>query len=223
MKYKAIIFDLDGTLLNTLHDISNSINRILSSHSFPTHSKDVYRYFIGNGSMTLIERALPHNQRNAKTIQLCHTEFTNDYVQNWNVESFAYDGVSEMLDALCVRNIRLAILSNKPHDFTLKCVQAHLNQWPFEIVLGQQEKIPKKPDPAGALWISQKMDILPSEFLYLGDSSVDMTTAISAGMFPAGALWGFRTKKELIKAGANAILNHPLEILSLIEHGQDSK
>jgi phosphoglycolate phosphatase len=223
MKFKAIIFDLDGTLLDTLSDISNSVNRVLSSHSFPTHSTDAYRYFIGDGSMTLIERALPQDQRNAETIRKCHTEFTLDYGQNWNVESSAYDGISEMLEALCARNIRLAILSNKPHDFTVKCVQAYLNQWPFEIVFGHQEKIPKKPDPDGAFLISQKMGISPSGFLYLGDSSVDMETACAAGMFPAGALWGFRTKKELIKAGAKAILNHPLEILSLLAPGHDSK
>ena len=215
MKFKAIIFDLDGTLLNTLTDISNSVNRVLSKHFFPIHSTDAYRYFIGDGGMTLIERALPQNQRNPKTIQICHTEFTHDYGQNWHNESAAYDGISEMLDALCARNIRFSILSNKPHDFTLKCVEAYLGQWPFEIVFGHQKKIPKKPDPAGALLISQKMGISPSEFLYLGDSSVDMKTACAAGMFPVAALWGFRTKKELIKAGANAILNHPMEILSL--------
>jgi phosphoglycolate phosphatase len=214
------MFDLDGTLINSLSDIAGSVNRVLSVHGFPIHATDAYRCFIGNGAMTLIQRALPDDQRNEKTIRICHKEFTRDYRHHWNDNTSVYDGIKEMLDALCARNIRLSILSNKPHEFTLNCVQAFLHQWPFEIILGHQSKIPKKPDPAGALLISQQMRLPAADFLYLGDSAVDMKTAIAAGMFPAGALWGFRTKKELIKAGAKALLNHPLEILSLNRAGQ---
>jgi phosphoglycolate phosphatase len=219
IKYKAIIFDLDGTLINSLSDIADSVNRVLSVHGFPIHSTDAYRCFIGNGAMTLIQRALPDDQRNEKTIQICHKEFKNDYRQHWNDKTSVYDGIKEMLDALCARNIRLSILSNKPHEFTIKCAQACLHQWPFEIVLGNQAEIPKKPDPAGALLIAQKMRMPASDFLYLGDTAVDMQTALAAGMFPAGALWGFRTKKELAESGAKALLNHPMGILSLLEHG----
>jgi phosphoglycolate phosphatase len=217
MRFKAILFDLDGTLINSLRDIASSVNRVLSLHGFPIHSTDAYRYFIGDGVMTLIQRALPGDQRDENTIQICHEEFTRDYGQHWNTETSIYNGIAEMLNTVCTRNIRLSILSNKPHEFTLKCVQAYLNQWPFEIVLGHQAEIPKKPDPAGALLISQQMRLPASAFLYLGDTAVDMQTAVAAGMFPAGALWGFRTKEELVASGAKALLNQPMEILSLIE------
>jgi phosphoglycolate phosphatase len=217
MKYKAILFDLDGTLLNTLRDIASSVNRVLTSHDFPIHSTDDYRYFIGDGAMTLLQRALPEDERDKKTIQTCYEQFKHDYAKNWNVETSMYDGIDEMLDALNAYNIRLAILSNKPHDITLKCVKAYFAQWPFEIVFGQQDTIPKKPDPAGALLISRKMGISVSDFLYLGDTAIDMKTACAAGMFAAGALWGFRTKEELKENGAMALLNNPLELLSLLD------
>lgn len=217
MRFKAILFDLDGTLINSLNDIASSVNRALSLQGFPIHSTDAYRYFIGDGARTLIQRALPDNQRDEKTIQICHEEFTCDYGQHWNGETSIYEGIAEMLNTLCIRNIRLSILSNKPHEFTLKCVQGYLDQWPFEIVLGHQAEIPKKPDPSGALLIAQQMRLPASDFLYLGDTAVDMKTALAAGMFPAGALWGFRTKEELVASGAKALLNQPMEILSLIE------
>jgi len=200
-----------------LSDIGNSVNRVLSDHNFPIHSKNAYRYFIGDGALTLIERALPEEYTDAKTIQKCHEEFNHDYRQNWNIETSVYDEIAGMLDVLCARGIRLSILSNKPHEFTLKCVKAYLRKWPFEIVFGHQEKIPKKPDPAGAQLIVRQMGISPSEILYLGDSAVDMKTACAAGMFAAGALWGFRTKEELKKNGAKALLNNPIELLSLLD------
>ncbi len=217
MKFKAILFDLDGTLINSLNDIASSFNRVLSIHGFPIHTTGAYRYLIGDGVMTLIQRALPYDQRDEKTIQICHEEFTSDYGQHWNDKTSVYDGITKMLDSLCARNIRLSILSNKPHEFTLKCVKAYLNKWPFEIILGHQSEIPKKPDPSGALLIAQQMGLPTSDFLYLGDTAVDMKTAVAAGMFPAGALWGFRTRQELIQNHAKALLNHPMEILSHIE------
>ncbi len=217
MTYKAFLFDLDGTLLNTISDISNSVNRVLSRHDFSVHSTDAYRYFIGDGALTLIERALPEEYRNEDIIQKCHEEFNHDYRKNWNIKTSVYDGIADMLDVLCARGIRLSILSNKPHEFTLMCAKAYLRKWPFEIIFGHQEKIPKKPDPAGALLISKKMKISPSEFIFLGDSGIDMKTAWAAGMFPAAALWGFRTKDELKENGAKALLNHPMEILSFLD------
>lgn len=217
MKYKAVIFDLDGTLLNTLSDIANAVNRVLSSNNFPNHPIDAFRDFIGNGALKLIERALPKNHRSEELIVKCYNEFRKDYGQHWQVDTSVYDGIEDTLAILCDRGIRLSLLSNKPHEYTLKCVDAFLSNWPFELVLGQKDDIPKKPDPAGALMISRQMEISPNDFIFLGDSGVDMKTAVAAGMFPVGALWGFRPQEELIQSGAIELLSQPLEILAVLE------
>jgi len=217
MKYKAVIFDLDGTLLNTLSDIAHAANRVLASNGFPTHPVDSYRHFIGDGTLKLIERALPENHRSEELIVQCYNEFRKDYDQHWQVDTSVYDGIEDTLAILCNRGTRLSLLSNKPHEYTLKCVDAFLSDWPFESVLGQTDDIPRKPDPAGALMISRQMEISPNNFIFIGDSGVDMKTAVAAGMFPVGALWGFRPQEELIQSGAKELLARPLEILAVLE------
>ena len=121
-----------------------------------------------------------------------------------------------MLDKLEDFGIKLAVLSNKPHQSAIKCMEVYFSKWKFEIILGQKEKIPRKPDPEGALLIASHIGLPVSSFLYIGDSGVDMKTAVSAGMFPAGALWGFRTETELKDNGAKALLNHPADLFDLI-------
>jgi len=216
MQFKAILFDLDGTLLDTLEDLGNSVNRVLAERGFPTHDLDLYRYFIGDGAMMLITRALPKQMRNNDTIQACVDEFKKDYSQNWKVKTRLYDGISEMLDELVTRNLKLAVLSNKPHKFTKQSVDKLLSNWRFEIVLGQRDAVPRKPSPEGALEIAEHLNAKPENVLYLGDSAVDMQTAVAAGMFPAGVLWGFRSMKELQDAGAKALIERPSEVLSLL-------
>ena len=216
MQFKAILFDLDGTLLDTLEDLGNSVNRLLAERGFPTHDLDRYRYFVGDGAMMMITRALPKQKRKNDVIQACVDAFQKDYSQNWNVKTRLYDGIAEMLDELTARKLNLAVLSNKPHKFTKQCVDALLLNWRFKIVLGQRDEVPRKPSPEGALEIAENLNTKPEKILYLGDSSVDMETAVAAGMFPAGVLWGFRSSKELKDAGAKALLERPLEILSLL-------
>ena len=216
MEFKAILFDLDGTLLDTLEDLSNSVNRVLAERGFPTHDLDRYRYFVGDGAMMMITRVLPKQERNNDTIQACADAFQKDYSQNWKVKTGLYDGIAEMLDELVTRNLKLAVLSNKPHKFTKQCVEELLSNWTFEIVLGQRDTVPRKPSPEGALEIAEHLNAKPENLLYLGDSAVDMQTAVAAGMFPAGVLWGFRSMKELQDAGAKALIERPLEVLSLL-------
>ncbi len=216
MTYKAVIFDLDGTLLDTLEDLGNAGNRVLTARGFPTHEIDAYRYFIGDGATTLITRALPEDKRSDEIISTCLEEYRRDYSRNWNVNTKPYDGVVEMLDALVVHGFKLAILSNKPHEFTKLCVSGLLSKWTFDAVLGQQEPIPRKPDPAGALKIAEKLKIPPSGFLYLGDTAIDMKTAIAAGMFPVGVLWGFRPAEELQQSGAKVLIKRPMDIMKLL-------
>ena len=216
MKYKAIIFDLDGTLLNTLTDIANSMNTVLKNHNFPTYKVDDYRYFVGDGTAMLVSRVLPAEKRDEKIIKDLLQEFRDEYHYNWNATTKLYDGVSEMLDELTAQNIRLTILSNKPDDFTKQCVKKLLPKWSFNIVLGLQKEVPRKPAPAGALQIAEYLNIKAAHFCFVGDTSVDMKTAVSAGMFPVGVLWGFRTKNELLNNGAQALIKRPEEILTLL-------
>ena len=216
MPYKAVLFDLDGTLLDTLEDLGNVVNRVLAKRGFPSHGLDAYRYFIGYGTAMLITRALPEENRNNDTIRTCLEAFREDYRRNWNVKTRVYDGVAEMLNALAPRGLRMAILSNKADDFTKLSVTGLLSNWTFDVVLGQRDGVPPKPDPAGAFEVAQRLNIAPANFLYLGDSAVDMKTAIAAGMFPVGVLWGFRPAQELREGGAQVLIERPLEILSLL-------
>ncbi len=216
MPYTAILFDVDGTLLNTLEDLSDAVNRVLAGKGFPTHKLEAYRYFIGDGSAMLITRALPEEKRNDDTIRSCIEMFIEDYGRNWNVRTKPYDGVTEMLDALMARGLKIAALSNKPHEFTKRCVNDLLPNWTFEVVLGYRDAVPLKPDPASALEVAKRLNIPPVDFLFLGDSAVDMKTAIAAGMYPVGVLWGYRSIEELQENGAQALIERPLEILNLL-------
>jgi phosphoglycolate phosphatase len=217
MSYKAIIFDLDGTLLNTLNDLGNAMNRVLSDMGFPIHAIDEYRSFIGDGVAKLIKRALPEKNRNEATVHSCTRAFLEDYHKNWNVTTRPYKGIPELLDTLKERGLKIAVFSNKPHDTTTLCVAELLPMWQFDAVLGHRDGIPHKPNPAGAIGIANRLNLPPRQFLYLGDSGVDMETAIAADMFPVGALWGFRDAEELRKSGAQALISQPLELLDLLE------
>ena len=216
MPYKAILFDLDGTLLDTLEDLRDGVNRILAKKGYPTHTLDAYRNFIGDGAAKLITRALPEDKRSDATISSCLEAFQNDYDLNWNVKTKPYAGVPEMLEALKVRGLKIAVLSNKLHDFTKRCVTALLSDWNFDAVLGHREGFPLKPGPSGALEVADHLRIRPTDFLFLGDSAVDMKTAIAAGMFPVGVLWGFRPAEELKESGAMVLIELPSDILNLL-------
>lgn len=217
MAWQAIVFDLDGTLLDTLEDLGDAVNRVLIQLGCKPHPLDTYRYFVGAGADNLITRALPVEKRNENHIRAALEAFRADYAQNWNIKTKVYEGVSEMLDFLVRRGLKIAVLSNKPHYFTQQCVAELLPRWAFAAILGQRKAVPRKPDPAGALEIAAMVDILPDDFLYLGDSGIDMQTAKTAGMYPVGALWGFRTRQELQENGAQALIEHPLEIMDLFD------
>ena len=214
---QAVLFDLDGTLLDTLEDLGNAMNRVLAKAGFWTHPLDTYRDFIGQGFVWLVTQALPPSERNDSTIHHCIEALREEYGRMWNVRTRTYDGVGEMLDALADRGVRMAVLSNKPDDFTKRCVAELLSGWTFDLVLGQRDGVPPKPDPAGALEVARELSLPPAAFLYLGDSAIDMKTAVAAGMFPVGVLWGFRPVEELEKGGAQALIREPMEILGLLD------
>lgn len=217
MKFEAVIFDLDGTLIDTVDDIGDAANRVLSNKGFPTHPISSYYQFIGEGVKVLFTRALPQAKRSEDLVASCLKDFVVDYGRNYDVKSKPYDGIPEMLDALSMQGIKLAILSNKPDPLTQGCVRALLPDWNFEVVFGQRASVPRKPDPKGALEIAEKLTIPTANFLYLGDTPIDMNTAAAAGMFSVGVAWGFRPVQELKENGACAIIEKPIQILDLIK------
>lgn len=216
MNHEAVIFDLDGTLLDSLTDIANAANEVLTELSLPVHPVDAYRFMVGDGVVVLFERAVPEAQREAALIDRCVEGFRTTYERHWNQCSRPYEGIAELLDALVSRRRKLAVLSNKPQEFTERCVREYFSKWPIAPVLGQRAEVPRKPDPAGALEIAAFFGVAPADCLYLGDSLVDMQTACRAGMLAVGALWGFRPRAELEAHGAEAVVAHPRDVLELL-------
>ena len=214
--YKAVIFDLDGTLLDTLADIGNAANDVLAERGCPTHDLEAYRHFIGDGVATLFQRILPQGMPTPELIAECVSEFAVAYGRRWNENSQIYPDVAALLDELVRRNIPIAILSNKPHDFVGVCVSEFLSAWPFEPLLGQREGIPRKPDPAGVFEVAESLGVTPELCVYVGDSSVDMLTAKNSGALAVGVAWGFRHVDELVEYGADRILDTPQQLLELL-------
>jgi phosphoglycolate phosphatase len=216
MRCRAVLFDLDGTLLDTLKDIANSVNKALLHLGFPRHELEAYKHFVGDGREILAIRTLPEHHRDPATVIKLAASINEEYLKHWGDSTCCYQGIPELLNALTIGNIKMAILSNKPHSFTEIMVPRLLSRWHFEIVVGALSSVPKKPDPTAALQISQRLDIPPSEFIYLGDSDIDMKTATAANMYPIGALWGYRTAEELLAGGAQKLIDHPTDLLRLL-------
>ncbi len=214
MTIKAICFDLDGTLLDTIEDLAAAINAVLEQQQFPLRSPEECQTYVGNGLNMLIERALPENARTPDMVMACVNAFHNEYETRLNVHSRLYDGMAEVLDELTRQGIRLSILSNKPHRYTKLCVQHYFSNWPFDPVYGQMDGVPSKPDPTLALQIAKEQGLEPSNFLFVGDSGVDMTVGIAAGMQVIGVSWGYRPVADLEKAKPLAVINQPKELLS---------
>ena len=212
--YEAVLFDLDGTLTDTLADIAAAMNRALRLHDLPEWPVEAYRYLVGNGAKVLSERCVRERQELAPAVRQTYQA----YYQTHNlVCTQPYDGVPQMLRALAEKGIALAVLSNKPDADTKNVVRHFFPEVPFRVVRGQMEGVPVKPDPAGAVAVAAEMGIAPGNFLYLGDTAVDMRCALAAGMHPVGALWGFRTAQELQESGAEALVQHPSELLRLMD------
>jgi phosphoglycolate phosphatase len=216
MNAHAILFDLDGTLLDTLDDLADSANFALRQLGLPERPVEAYKLFIGDGIENLVCRAVPEDRRNSATLAACVELTRGQYAVRWAEKTQPYDGVPGLLDALTTRGIPMAIFSNKPDEFTQLCAERLLAAWHFEVVLGASPALPRKPDPAGALLIAQRLQLPPSAIVYLGDTGTDMQTAAAAGMFPVGALWGFRGAEELLVHGAQKLIHHPLDLLTAL-------
>ena len=216
MNHKAIIFDLDGTLLNTIEDLTDSMNLTLSRFGFKGHDQETYKYFIGDGIETLVQRALPPESRDEGMVARCVAAMREEYALRWDKKTRPYPGIPELLDTLSQKGWPISILSNKPDDSTRMVVAKLLPRWSFQIILGSRPSVPKKPDPTAALEIAGLLNLSPAQFIYLGDTGTDMKTALSAGMFPVGVLWGFRTAQELMDHGARVLIEKPLDLLQYL-------
>jgi phosphoglycolate phosphatase len=216
LKYPAIIFDLDGTLLDTIEDLADSMNQVLTDLGFPTHTLGAYKYFVGEGVEALIRRALPQDQLRPKLLDQCLGALREEYSRRWENKTRPYAGIPELLDHLTGRGLRMAILSNKLDHFTQIMVTKLLPRWRFDPVFGARPSVPKKPDPAGALEIAGVLHLPPDHFIYLGDTGIDMQTAFAAGMVPVGVLWGFRTADELRAHGAKWLIEKPGDLISFL-------
>ena len=213
---QAVCCDLDGTLLDSLDDLADSMNAALREFGPPEHPTRDYRYLVGEGARLLVTRTLPEAHRDPETIETVFQRYQGIYRENWNCKTRPYPGIPELLDALQARGLSLAVLSNKPHAFTVACVQELLGAWDFEVILGQRDSVPRKPDPAGVFEIAEKLRLVPSDFLYLGDTAIDMQTATAAGCVAVGVLWGFREAEELLENGAQHLITTPLDLLELL-------
>lgn len=211
---KAVLFDLDGTLTNTLQDIADAMNRSLRLHDLPEWPLDAYRTLVGDGARVLARRAVRDRQELALSVQ---AEYQAYYERHNLVASKPYDGVPEMLHALQAAGLKLAVFSNKPDADTRHVVAHFFPDIRWTVVRGQVEGIPVKPDPTGALLVADALGVPPADILYLGDTATDMRCAISAGMLPVGALWGFRTEAELCQSGAKHVVAHPSQVCSLCQ------
>lgn len=211
--YKLVIFDLDGTLVNSLEDLGNACNSALERFGYPTHSMDSFRYFVGDGVPMLIRRALPESERSEENIARVKAVFDEIYGRNYNVCTRPYDGITELLDKLKAEGILIAVASNKPDNFTQTIVTGMFGDT-FSYVSGKKEGFEKKPDPQIALHIMEKLGVSPKDVLFAGDSSVDMQTAHNAGCDCIGCVWGFRTLQELTDNKATYIANSPIDIFN---------
>ncbi len=213
---KLVIFDLDGTLLDTVGDLAAACNHVLSEAGYPCHPEEAYRRFVGNGISKLIERAVPENARVPRHLDELRNRFIEHYTANIYRLTRPYEGIPELLAELGLMGVRMAVASNKFQDGTAALVGHFFPGIPFEAVLGQRKGVPPKPDPAIVEEIIAITGIPHSQTLYVGDSDVDMMTARNAGVESAGAVWGFRGEKELAASGADHIAFYPADIIAYI-------
>ncbi|HKI73987.1 MAG TPA: HAD family hydrolase [Pseudomonadales bacterium] len=219
---QGYVFDLDGTLLNTLASIAASFNRCLRQFGHPEHPVGAYRYFVGDGQRKCVERVLPEASRDEETILAFMAAQRDDYGESWQELVEIYDGIPELLRRLAERGRKLAVLSNKDHLFAQRCIEHFFPDVTFDAVQGYTNTILHKPDPSGARKIANYLQLPAEALAMVGDTAMDIATALACNMTPVGVLWGFRGVDELKNAGARLIIDHPLELLAVTEQRNSS-
>ena len=215
---KYIIFDLDGTLVNSIYDLTDSVNYVLKQNGYAEHPLDSYYYFVGNGTLKLIERALPEDKRTANEIERVHSQFAKRYSQNYLNKTIPYNGINELLDELDKRGIKYSVASNKTDVFTQEIINGLFPNNLFDVIIGKREENPTKPDPKIIYDILYGKNLTLDEILVVGDSDVDIETGHNACLKAVGCLWGFRDERELKEAGADYIISKPMELFEIIDN-----
>lgn len=216
--YNACVFDLDGTLTDTLESLTLSVNLTLEEMGLSAITDQQCRCFVGNGARVLLQKALEvSGDSEAKRIEEAMVRYRRIFDQHCTYHVVPYVGIREMLAELKEAGYRLAVLSNKPHRQTVSVVEAIFGKDMFELVQGQKDGIPRKPDPTAVLDMLRQLDSSPEYAAYIGDSEVDIATGLAAGMQTIGVTWGFRSKKILEDAGAMQTADHPQKIMKLIK------
>ena len=220
VKMKLVIFDLDGTLLNTLEDLAASVNYALHRFGYPEHTVEEYRYFVGNGITKLVERALPEKERTEEHIIQVRAEFLSQYSQHKMDRTKPYAGIPALLEQLRHAGVVLAVASNKYQEATHELIHFYFGDHIFAAVLGQREGIPAKPDPSIVNEILAITGMEKRDTFYVGDSCVDMQTALNGGVIPIGVSWGFRPCVELEENGAIHIVDRPSQIFEIVNRAE---
>ncbi len=216
MHTELVIFDLDGTLLDTISDLAVACNAMLAVRGLPQHSYEEYCHFVGNGILRLVERALPEPLRTPENVALMRADFVRYYTEHIDTYTKPYPGIPELLAELTRRGIRVAVASNKFQAGTEKLIRLFFPEIPFAAVFGQRPDVPLKPDPAVVEEILACTGVPRERVLYVGDSGVDMETARAAGVRSAGVTWGFRDREELVAAGAGRLVDRAAELLEAL-------
>ncbi len=213
---KAVLFDLDGTLVNSLEDLASSTNYALESFGFPTHETEKFKYFVGDGMPKLIERVLPERERNEETVLKVLKVFLAHYKKHFADKTSVYEGIFELLAELKNMGLKVAVISNKAHEMTLEVVNKIFPDI-FDVVFGKKEGYPTKPDPELTLILMEKLGVKPQECVLVGDSGMDAKAAVNAGCVGIGVLWGFRGEEELRQNDAQYIVGEPFKIAEIIK------
>lgn len=216
MATQLIIFDMDGTLVDSIEGLATATNKMLESKGYPLHPIEAYKKFVGNGIKMLVTRALPEAHRDQETVNLCYAKMLESYKIYYEVGMGLYKGIDALLDEITNRGIKLAINTNKNQEMAEKVAEGYLNRWHFEEVIGENKRYGIKPSPEAALHIAEVAGLNPSECIYIGDSEVDLKTAQNAGMKSIVVSWGFRTKEELELFPVENLVEVPSEILNYI-------
>lgn len=214
MTIKAYIFDLDGTLLNTLPDLVELTNSVLESRGWPLHTQGEILSYVGDGGRVLLRRAAPANTPQSE-IDEAFEYWRELYPTKGHAMTVPYDGIGEALTRLKAQGVKLGVLSNK-FDAAVKAVIEEKLPGLFDVAYGECAEIPRKPDPRGLRFLLTQLDVSPDDTVYVGDSGTDMAVAIAVGTLPVGVAWGYRSVDELVKAGAARVIHHPSELLSLL-------
>lgn len=214
---KAVLFDLDGTLINTLEDLATATNYALKQFGYPEQEIEKFKIYAGNGVAVMLERAMPQSEVTPERIKELKTHFLTYYEKHFDDKTRAYDGVSELLSELRKRGYLLAVVTNKVDEMA-RLILNKLYPGSFDLIYGQRDSVPSKPDPTLAFMAMDKLGVTPEQCVFVGDSGVDIATAVNSKALPVGVLWGFRNREELLENGARHIIGRPMELLPILEN-----